>query len=297
MGKEIAEHFPCAMETFDKASEALGFDVKEMIWNGDQQTLMITENTQPAIVTMSSAVLSVLEEKGLKADYVAGLSLGEYTAHVASGSLKFEDAVRLVKKRGKYMQEAVPLGQGAMAAIIGLADAEVEACCENAADAGYVAPTNYNCPGQLVIAGEVAAVEKACALCKEKGAKRAKMLPVSAPFHCRLLDSAAEKLGKELETVPVYDMQFPVLTNVTADMIPSKEDIKGLLVKQVVSPVKWEATVRRLIAEGVDTFIEIGPGRALCGFIGRISKEVRALNVEDMDSLETTLSALGESAC
>lgn len=297
MGKEIAEHFPCAMEIFDKASEALGFDVKEMIWNGDQQTLMITENTQPAIVTMSSAVLSVLEEKGIKADYVAGLSLGEYTAHVASGSLKFEDAVRLVKKRGKYMQEAVPLGQGAMAAIIGLADAEVESCCENAADAGYVAPTNYNCPGQLVIAGEVAAVERACALCKEKGAKRAKMLPVSAPFHCRLLDSAAEKLGKELETVSVYDMQLPVLTNVTADIIPSKEDIKGLLVKQVVSPVKWEATVRRLIAEGVDTFIEIGPGRALCGFIGRISKEVRALNAEDMDSLEKTLSTLEESAC
>ncbi len=292
MGKELAENFSSAMKVFDSANEALGFDIKDMIWNGEAETLMITENTQPCIVTVSAACLAVLEEKGIKPDVVAGLSLGEYTAHIASGSLKFEDAVRLVKKRGKFMQEAVPVGEGAMAAVLGMADADVEECCRLAADAGYVAPANYNCPGQLVIAGETAAVERACEICKEKGAKRARPLPVSAPFHCEMLKNAAEKLEKELETVEVCDMKIPLITNSTADYVAAKEDIKASLVKQVTSPVKWEATIRKMIADGVDTFIEVGPGKTLSGFVGKIDKEVKVYNVEDMASLNNLLESL-----
>ncbi len=292
MGKELAENFPSAMKIFDTANEALGFDIKDMIWNGDDVDLMITENTQPCIVTMSAACLAVLEEKGIKPDVVAGLSLGEYTAHIASGSITFEDAVRLVKKRGKFMQEAVPVGEGAMAAVLGMADADVEECCRLASDVGYVAPANYNCPGQLVIAGEVKAVERACEICKEKGAKRARPLPVSAPFHCKMLKNAAEKLEKELEGVTVSDMKIPLITNSTADYVAAKEDIKASLVKQVTSPVKWEATIRKMIADGVDTFIEVGPGKTLSGFVGKIDKEVKVYNIEDLASLNTLLEAM-----
>ncbi len=294
MGKELAESFPTAMKVFDEANEALGFDIKDMIWNGGDEILMITENTQPCIVTVSAACLAILEEKGICADMVAGLSLGEYTAHIASGSMKFKDAVRLVRKRGKFMQEAVPVGEGAMAAVLGMADGDVEECCRLAEDAGYVAPANYNCPGQLVIAGEVKAVERACEICKEKGAKRAKTLPVSAPFHCEMLKNAADKLETELSQVEVGEMQIPLITNSTADFVRSKEDIKPSLVRQVTSPVRWEATVRKMIAEGVDTFIEIGPGKALSGFVGRISKDVRVFNVEDIASLNTVLEAFGK---
>lgn len=294
MGKELAENFSSAMRVFDNACDALGFDIKSMIWDGDEQTLMITENTQPCVVTMSAAALAVLEEKGIKPDMTAGLSLGEYTAHIAAGSLKFDDAVRLVKKRGRFMQEAVPVGVGAMAAVIGLSNEEVENCCRAAADAGYVSPANYNCPGQLVISGETAAVERACELCREKGAKRAKPLPVSAPFHCEMLGKAAEKLAAELENIDVSDMSVPVYTNSTALPIESKEDIKPSLVRQVTSSVRWEQTVRNMIDRGADTFIEIGPGRALGGFVGRISKDVKVYNVEDMKSLNNLLEALGK---
>jgi len=292
MGKEIAENFPVAMNVFERANDALEFDIKNMIWNGDNATLMITENTQPCIVTMGSAVYAVLHEKGVKPDVVAGLSLGEYTAHIASGSLKFDDAVRLVKKRGKYMQETVPVGVGAMAAILALGDSDVEECCNLASDIGYVAPANFNCPGQIVIAGEIKAVEKACELCKQKGAKRAMLLPVSAPFHCKMLKEAGEKLKAELENVEVFDMLIPVITNVTADYIVSKDDIKNLLISQVTSPVKWESIIRKMISGGVDTFVEIGPGKTLCGFINKINTDVKALNVEDMASLNATLDAL-----
>ena len=275
MGKELAENFPIADKTFDEASEALGFDIKDMIWNGDSETLMITENTQPTIVTMSVAALRVLQEKGIKPDVVAGLSLGEYTAHIASGSMEFADGVRLVKKRGKYMQEEVPVGKGAMAAIIALSAEDVIACCEEASKVGICSPANFNCPGQIVVSGEVAAVDKCCELAKEKGAKRALKLPVSAPFHCAMLIGAGEKLA-----------------NVTADYVSSKEDIKPLLIKQVSSSVKWEETIRRMIADGVDTFVEVGPGKALSGFIKKVSRDVKVFNVEDMASLEKTLEGL-----
>lgn len=292
MGKELAENFDVAMKTFDEASEALGFDIKDMIWNGDKETLMITENTQPTIVTMSVAALRVLQEKGIKPDVVAGLSLGEYTAHIASGSMNFADGVRLVKKRGKYMQEEVPVGKGAMAAILALTADQVRECCEEASKAGVCTGANFNCPGQIVVSGEVAAVEKCCEIAKEKGAKRAMLLPVSAPFHCALLTGAGEKLAKELENVEISDMQIPVITNVTADYVASKEDIKPLLIKQVSNSVLWEDTIIRMIADGVDTFVEVGPGKALSGFVKKINKDVNIYNVEDMASLEKTLEGL-----
>lgn len=292
MGRELAENFGCAMKVFDEASEALGFDIKDMIWNGDKETLMITENTQPTIVTMSVAALRVLEEKGIKPDVVAGLSLGEYTAHIASGSMSFKDGVRLVKKRGKYMQEEVPVGKGAMAAIIALSAEQVRECCKEASKVGVCTGANFNCPGQIVVSGEVAAVEKCCELAKEMGAKRAMMLPVSAPFHCEMLIGAGEKLAKELENVEVSDMQIPVITNVTADYIASKDDIKPLLIKQVSNSVLWEDTIRKMLADGVDTFVEVGPGKALSGFIKKITKDATVYNVEDMASLEKTLEGL-----
>lgn len=292
MGKELAENFECANKVFDEASEALGLDIKKMIWDGDTETLMITENTQPTIVTMSTAALRVLEEKGIKPDVVAGLSLGEYTAHIASGSLKFADAVKLVQKRGKYMQEEVPVGKGAMAAIIALTPDEVLDCCKKASSVGICEAANFNCPGQISVSGETAAIDKCCEIAKEKGAKRAIKLAVSAPFHCSMLIGAGEKLATELENVEVYDMNIPVITNVTADYVCDKDSIKDLLKRQVSSSVKWEESVRKMIADGVDTFIEVGPGKALSGFVKKIDKDVNVFNVEDMASLEKTVEGL-----
>ncbi len=292
MGKELADNFECAAKTFKEADEALGFSISDMIWNGDSETLMITENTQPAIVTMSTAALRIMQEKGIVPDVTAGLSLGEYTAHIASGSLEFADAVRLVRKRGKYMQEEVPVGKGAMAAIIALSPENVKECCEKASEYGVCSGANFNCPGQIVVSGDKAAVEKCCELAKEKGAKRALMLAVSAPFHCALLKGAGEKLAKELENVPINDMKIPVITNVTADYIKDKEEIKPLLIKQVSNSVLWEDTIKRMIVDGVDTFVEIGPGKALSGFVKKISRDVKIFNVEDIVSLENTLEGL-----
>lgn len=293
MGRELAENFACADAVFDEASEALGFDIKDMIFNGDQETLMITENTQPTIVTMSVAALRVLQEKGVKPDVVAGLSLGEYTAHVAAGSLKFADAVKLVRKRGKYMQEEVPVGVGAMAAILGLTADQVREAAEKASEIGVCTGANFNCPGQIVVSGEAAAVDRCCEIAKEMGAKRAVKLAVSAPFHCALLVGAGEKLAKEMENVEVYDMEVPVITNVTGGYVADKSDIKQLLKDQVSNSVLWEDSIRRMIADGVDTFIEIGPGKALSGFMKKIDRSLTCYNVEDMASLEKTLAGLG----
>ena len=294
MGKELCENFPCADKVYDEASEALGFDIKDMIFNGDKETLMITENTQPSIVTMSVAVLRILEEKGIKPDVVAGLSLGEYSAHVASGSMDFCDAVKLVRKRGKYMQEEVPVGKGAMAAILGLDADTVRECTKEASEFGICTGANFNCPGQIVVSGEVDAVNECCRIASEKGAKRAIMLDVSAPFHCELLVGAGEKLAKEMENVEIHDMNIPVITNVTADYIKSKEDIKDILKAQVSNSVLWEDSIRKMISDGVDTFVEIGPGKTLTGFLKKIDRTVKVYNVEDMASLEKTLSGLNE---
>lgn len=294
MGKELCENFAIASDTFDAASAATGIDMKAMIFDGDSETLMITENTQPAILTMSIAAYRVVESMGVHPDVVAGLSLGEYSAHVAAKSMNFKDAVRLVKKRGKYMQEEVPVGVGAMAAILALEPDAVYAICKDASAKGIVEPANFNCPGQITVAGEKEAVAYACELAKERGAKRAVMLPVSAPFHCSMLKGAGEKLKRELDNVPVSDLTVPLITNVTADYVKSKDEIKELLVRQVSSSVLFEKSLRRMLADGVDTFVEVGPGKTLCGFVKKITKDANVYHVEDMQSLEEMKTALGE---
>jgi len=293
MGKQIAGEYKSADMIFSKASEAVGFDVKKMVFEGNDETLKVTENTQPVVLTTCIACLQPLLEKGIKPDVVAGLSLGEYTAHVVAGTLSFNDAVSLVRKRGKFMQEAVPLGVGTMAAIIGLENSMVIECCKIASDVGIVEPANFNCPGQIVVAGEVRAVERVVELCREKGAKRAMVLPVSAPFHCSMLKPAGERLMAELKTIKLNNIKIPVVTNVTAEYIYDKSVVKELLIRQVNSPVLWENSIRKMIHNGIDTFVEIGPGKVLSGFIKKIDKDVRTLNIEDIESLNNTLNELG----
>jgi len=293
MGKELAENFPVAMKTFEEAGEALGIDMKALCFEGSEEDLKLTENTQPTILTVSVALARILQEKGISADYTAGLSLGEYAAHVLSQSIGFQDAVKLVRKRGMYMQQAVPAGEGTMAAIMGLDREPLMEGLTEASTVGVVEAANFNCPGQIVIAGKTAAVEKACEILKAKGAKRAMVLPVSAPFHSSMLKPAGVKLAEELENVQVNDMKIPVITNVNADVIKTKDEIKENLIRQVSSSVLWEDSVVRMLNEGVGTFIEVGPGKALSGFIKKIDKEATILNVEDMASLTKTLEALG----
>ncbi|MDP4180051.1 MAG: ACP S-malonyltransferase [Bacillota bacterium] len=292
MGKQICDNFKASSDIFDEASESLGFDIKKMIFEGNDETLKITENTQPTILATSIACLMPLLENGKTPDVVAGLSLGEYSAHVAASTLSFKDAVALVKKRGKYMQEAVPLGVGTMAAILGLGSQDVIECCKAASSFGIVEPANFNCPGQVVVAGEIKAVEKVVELSKEKGAKRSMVLPVSAPFHCSMLKPAGDKLAEEFSNISLNEMKYPLVTNVTAQYINDSSCVKDLLIRQVSNPVLWEESVRTMISNGVDTFVEIGPGKALSGFVKKISKEVRIFNIEDMDSLKKTIDEL-----
>jgi len=292
MGRDLCEKYPIADKTFDEASDALGFDIKKMIFDGDSDTLMITENTQPAILTMSVAALRLVQDAGIKGDVVAGLSLGEYTAHVASGSIDFVDAVKLVRERGRFMQSEVPLGVGTMAAILNLSADNVREVCKIASAKGIVEPANFNCPGQITVSGEIAAVEYACEVAKEKGAKRAMLLPVSAPFHCSMLKGAGEKLRMKLDEIEISDMQIPLISNVTADYISSKDDIKNILEQQVSKSVLFEDSVRKMLADGVDTFVEIGPGKALSGFVKKINPDVRIMNVENIATLENVIEQL-----
>ena len=292
MGKQIAEEYKASDAIFEQASEALGFDVKKMVFEGDEETLKITENTQPTILTTSIACLQPLLQRGIKPDVAAGLSLGEYSAHVAAGTMTFTDAVALVRKRGKFMQEAVPVGKGTMAAILGLEAEAVIECCKRASLEGIVEPANFNCPGQVVVAGEVKAVEKAVEIAKEMEAKRAMLLPVSAPFHCSMLKPAGEKLAEELENINLNDMQIPVVANVNAEYILDKTVVKDLLIRQVSSSVLFEASIRKMLENGVDTFVEIGPGKVLSGFVRKISRDAKTLNVEDIESLNNTLKEL-----
>lgn len=294
MGRDLAEQYPQFRRYFDEASEVLGFDLARLCFEGPEERLQETANTQPAILTVSVATLALLRERGLEPDVVAGLSLGEYTALVAAGVLEFRQAVDLVRRRGIYMQEAVPLGEGTMAAILGLESQAVEEICRQARDVGWVEPANYNCPGQVVIAGHVAAVEKAVRLAQEAGAARAVILPVSAPFHCKLLAPAGERLARDLQAVPLAPARIPVVANVTADYVREPEAIRELLIRQVSSPVRWEESVRRMMADGVDTFVEVGPGRTLSGFVRRIDRKLRVFNVEDNQSLVKLLDCWGE---
>lgn len=294
MGKQIATEFSSSSAIFDEASEALGIDMKKMIFEGDDETLKITENTQPAIVTASVACLIPLLENGIKPDFTAGLSLGEYSAHVASGTMEFATAVSLVRKRGRFMQEAVPLGVGTMAAILGLTSDDVKQCCIQASQFGIVEPANFNCPGQIAIAGEVKAVEKAMEYCTEKGAKRTILLAVSAPFHCSMLKPAGELLDAELEHIVFSDFKAPLIANVTGKEVKSPSEIRETLVKQVSNPVLWEDSIRVMLDRGVDTFIEIGPGKVLSGFVKKINKEVKSFNIDDIESLKKTLGEIGK---
>lgn len=295
MGKELYESYPECKEVYEKANQALGFSISELCFEGSKEELDKTENTQPAIVTTSIALLKVLEKHELKADVTAGLSLGEYSALVYSGALNFEDAVKLVKKRGKYMQEAVPEGVGTMAAVLGLDNEKIKEACEAALSYGIVDVANFNCPGQIVIAGEIKAVEVACEKAKELGAKRTMLLSVSAPFHTAMLEPAGIKLYEELKDIELNDMKVPVLTNVTGDYINDVSEIKELLKNQVMSSVMWEDIIRNMISGGVDTFIEIGPGKVLSGFVKKIDRKVKILNVEDLKSLNKTIEALKQA--
>ncbi|MDF2521805.1 MAG: fabD [Clostridia bacterium] len=294
MGKDIAENYSQAMKIFEIASDRLGIDMKKLCFEGSEEELKKTENTQPSILTTSIAILEVLKHHGIQPDVTAGLSLGEYSALVASNAINFADAVEVVKKRGKYMQEAVPVGEGTMAAVLGMQKDDVVECLKMASGYGVVEAANYNCPGQIVIAGHTKAVEHACSIMKEKGAKRAMVLPVSAPFHTSLLKPAGDKLAAELEKIQVKDLEIPVVSNVNAQVIMDKYEIKRCLIEQVSSSVLWEDSVRHMIDMGVDTFIEVGPGKSLSAFVKKIDKEVAVFNVEDLESLEKTITNIRE---
>lgn len=292
MGQDFAEKYEVASKVFDEASEAIGYDMKELCFNGSDEELKKTENTQPSILTASYAIYKVIEEKGIVPHAVAGLSLGEYSALVASGAIDFKDGVKVVQKRGQYMQEEVPMGVGTMAAVLGLENEKVIEACQMAGATGVVEPANYNCPKQLVIAGEVAAVEKAVEHCKELGAKKAVMLPVSAPFHTSMLLGAGKKLGEELERIEIKKHNIPVVSNVDAKYVDCHSTIKEKLIQQVSNPVQWENSVETLIDDGVEIFLQIGPGNALTKFIKKISKEVTVMNIENLESLDKTMEKL-----
>jgi [acyl-carrier-protein] S-malonyltransferase len=300
MGRELFDSFAAARAVFEKADRALGFSISELCFNGSDEDLKLTANTQPALLTASVATYRVLEEKGIRPDFVAGHSLGEYSALVASRSLDFEAAVRLVRARGEYMQAAVPAGEGAMAAILGLRPGEVAAICRRAAENQVVAPANLNSPEQTVISGHAAAVKRAVELASAGGAKRAVMLPVSAPFHSELMRPAQDRLEKDLRKTPFATLCIPLVTNVDAAVITSGDEAREALVRQVSLPVRWEESMRELTEQGATTFVEVGPGRVLSGLLRQIERSVHCFNVEDSKTLETALERLvqaqGESA-
>jgi len=292
MGRDIYENFDRAQETFQKASQTLGYDLAGLSFNGPKEELNKTFRTQPCILTVSTAIYRVLLSKGVRPAVVAGHSLGEYTALVAAEVVTFKDAVRLTEKRGQFMQEAVPAGQGLMAAILGLERNTVEEICRSL-QSGYAAPANFNCPGQIVIAGEKSAVEQAVNLCKEAGAKRAVALAVSVPSHSWLMEDASKRLAELLDSIEFNDPQIPLVNNADAKFLDTKESIKESLIRQISSPLLWEDSVRAIAQRGIQTFVEVGPGKVLSGLIRRIVPDTNMFNVEDMKSLELTLSRMG----
>ena len=288
MGRDLGEASP----RWDAASAALGFDLKRLVFEGPEADLTLTANTQPAILATSIVALDALTAAGIRCEFVAGHSLGEYSALVAAGAIDFADAIRTVRARGQYMQEAVPAGEGAMAAVLGLDRALVAQACEEAKDVGPVQLANLNGPGQTVIAGATAAVKKAADLAKAKGAKRAVLLPVSAPFHSALLRPAAERLATVLEGIRFRDLGVPLVTNVDAELLTEGARVAETLIRQVTAPVRWEDGILRLAKEGVTVAVEVGPGKVLSGLIRRIAPEIQTVNVEDRASLQATLEAL-----
>lgn len=296
MGKELYDAYPVCKNVFDRANEVLGFDIKNLIFNGEKEELNITENTQPAILTTSIAILSILKERGIIADITAGLSLGEYSALVASEAIDFDTALKLVKKRGHIMQEAVPLGIGAMAAVIGLGEDKIKLILNSISDAGTVEIANYNTPNQIVIGGEKDAVNLAQVKLTEAGARKVIPLKVSGPFHTSMLNNASKELGEYLKDIKFNEPKLKVITNVTGDFITDKNEINSLLEKQVKSSVKWSKTIEKMLEEGIDTFIEIGPSKTLSSFVKEISRNKKAnvniFNVEDLKSLDKTLEGV-----
>ena len=289
MGKELAAMYPVARETFDEADAALGYKLSKLCFEGPEDQLKLTEITQPAILTVSVAAWRVLQSKGVTPSYVAGHSLGEYSAHVAAGTLSFADAVRTVRNRGKYMQEAVPVGVGAMAAILGMELQKVAAVCEDAAQGEVCSPANINSPEQIVISGNTAAVVRGAKLADERGAKRAKLLQVSAPFHCSLMKPAQDRLEVDLNALKMQEPVYPVACNVEATLVRDDLRARDTLIAQVTGSVKWEQSMRLLIEHGVQAFVEIGPGKVLCGLMRQIDRSKTCLNVGDEASLTKVL--------
>jgi [acyl-carrier-protein] S-malonyltransferase len=294
MGLELAEKYKIARQTFDEADEALGYRLSQICFEGPEEKLRLTEITQPAILTTSIAVLRVLEADIAKPSFVAGHSLGEYSAHVAAGTITFADAVRTVRNRGKYMQEAVPVGVGAMAAIVGLKLDQVEDICKEAAQGEVCSPANINSPEQVVISGHTSAVERGAKLASERGAKIAKLLPVSAPFHCSLMKPAQDRLEKDLNALRMQKPVYPVVCNVTATTVTDELRALKTLVAQVTGSVRWEQSMRLLIENGVQTFVEIGPGKVLCGLMRQIDRSKTCMNVGDEASLAKAKEFFGK---
>lgn len=294
MGRDLVEKFPAAKAVFEEADDALGYSLSQLCIEGPEDQLKLTEYTQPAILTVSVAAARVLADHGVTATMAAGHSLGEYSAHVAAGTLTFADAVRTVRLRGQFMQEAVPQGKGGMSAILGLDAGRIGELCQQASDEHncIVAPANMNAPEQTVISGEASAVTRAGELCKEAGAKRVVPLPVSAPFHCKMMEPAAERLAAELERVVILDPQIPVASNIDARMISRRADVRDCLIRQVTGAVRWVECIELLKTSGATTFIEVGPGKVLSGLMRQIDRAQKMLNVEDGDSLQKTLAAL-----
>ncbi|MFQ5928659.1 MAG: ACP S-malonyltransferase [Acidobacteriota bacterium] len=287
MGRDVAEEFAEAREVFEEADKALGFPLSRLCFEGSEEELLLTENTQPAVLTTSIALFRILENQGRLADFVAGHSLGEYSALVAAGGLGFQDAVRLVRQRGRFMQEAVPLGEGAMAAVLGLRLPEVEEICQEAGQGEVVSPANVNSPDQIVIAGHTRAVERAVNLAKERGARRVLPLAVSAPFHCDLMKPAETRLSEVIRQIPFYDLKIPLINNVEAQIVTGGEEAREGLVRQVSSAVLWSDCVRRLLRAGVSTFVEVGPGKVLRGLIRKVAPSVQITSIENREQLET----------
>lgn len=294
MGREFYENYSAAREVFEQADEVLGYSIKNIAFEGPEEELIKTNNTQPAILTMSIACLRVLQEQNIQYEMVAGHSLGEYSALVAKGALDFKDAVKLVNKRGQYMAEAAPYGTASMAAILGLEKEKIAKACDEASALGIVEPANYNCPGQIVIAGEILALEKAMELSLAAGAKRAIKLNVSGPFHSSLIKSAGERLGKELANIKMSNTEIPIIANISANILDGEENIRRSLINQVSNPVRWDESIEKMIELGIDTFVEIGPGKVLSSLVKKINKNVLTLNVEDCKTLEKTLAKIRE---
>jgi [acyl-carrier-protein] S-malonyltransferase len=294
MGRDLTEAFAESQQVFDEANAALGFSMSDMCYTASLEELKQTENTQPSILTVSVAAYRALERRGVKPDFVAGHSLGEYSGLVAAGGLDFSSAVRLVRARGRYMQEAVPAGEGAMAAILGLPPAEVSEICKKAADNEVVSPANLNSPEQTVISGNAAAVKRAVEIASQSGAKRAVILPVSAPFHCALMAPAQKRLERDLRAVNFAGLKIPLITNVDAEAITTGDEAREALIRQVTAPVRWLDSVHEMIESGVTIFVEVGPGKVLSGLMRQIDRSVRCLNVEDAASLQAAIDKIAQ---